>query len=386
MLKWLFGDKPIQSVIERDQSAQGTLIWMHPETEFNTNSRLNLGPNEIAIFYDLYKNEIKILDRSQDLTTGNIPLLERFSTSITGGVSKYQCRVYFVNTTVGVNIEWGAANLGPIFDHLRKLYFTIGMSGYCTFEVKDPLKLARLIDGDKVSTFQSFMTERALHPIKAFLFKEVDMISTSLNLDFFVYKHFFMRCVDGLKDDMQREVFDEFGLKIKKMELEAIEYDDDYASALKALNKDATQAASIDALGLQKYLLIHGVNIAELAASNNGAAGAMAGVGIGAGVGCSVGSSLGEMIQSTLGSMVPDNAATLMPGTNPMPAGQPVADQAPFGNPMPGVAPVGQAPVGQPTISTEDAIRLEKLKHLHERHLLSDDLYSVEVQKILSKL
>mgnify|MGYP006358437063 FL=1 len=289
MLKWLFGDKPVQSVIERDRSAQNTLIWMHPETEFNTNSRLNLDLNEIAIFYDLYNNEIKVLDKSQDLTTGNIPILERFSTAITGGVSKYQCRIYFVHTTCSAPIGWGAQGLGPNLDHLRKLFFTIGMNGNCTYEVKDPLKLAKLIDGDKITTFETFIQERTLPSIQAFLYKEIYMIATSLKLDFIAYKYFFMNCIDGLKADMQKEIFDEFGLKIRNMEIRSIEHDEDYALALKAMNEDAAQAASIDALGLQKYLIVHGVNIAELAASNNGAAGAMAGVGIGAGVGCGLG-------------------------------------------------------------------------------------------------
>ena len=148
MFNWLFGGKPIQEVLMRDPSATETIIWQHPSTEFNTNSRINLGLNEVAVFYDMYNGNIEVLDKSQDLKTNNIPILSNIPIAVSGGVSKYQCRVYFIRTSASENLRWGTTRpLGPFHIHdgaHKGMVYSFTMNGLYSFQVVDVKKSSNL--------------------------------------------------------------------------------------------------------------------------------------------------------------------------------------------------------------------------------------------------
>lgn len=403
MLNWLFGDKAPQEVIMRDASATETMIWQHPSTEFNTNSRVNLLPNEIAVFFDMYNGETKIIERSQDLKTGNIPILERFSTAMSGGISKYQCRVYFIRTSQSENISWGTRDyLGPYEDGLRKgLFFKFKMSGFYNVRIADPLKLMQLIDADKVVVFRDFMKSRVLDNLLAYIVEKINCIMTTISLDFIGYKYLILKTSSALAEDIQRDVLDDYGVKLTRFQINNIvlptDKEDPYNKALAMLSEEGAMASAVDVQGMQKYLLTHGVRIAELAASGNGTAGAMAGIGIGTGVGAGIGGSLGGMIQNTLESLgvgLPSAAVGNVNGFSGI--GQ---TQQTMGMPMqPGMPPVYPSPSDhfnspqqQPEekssgFSFESSARLEKLKFLYDSKIITKEQYDTAVQDVLRSI
>lgn len=82
---------------------KNTLVYRYPNTEFNTLSQLIVHESQKAVFF---KNG-QMLDVMEPgkytLHTGNIPLLNKLINLPTGGVSQFQCQVYFVNTALALN-------------------------------------------------------------------------------------------------------------------------------------------------------------------------------------------------------------------------------------------------------------------------------------------
>ena len=191
-------------VLMRDPAATETIIWQHPSTEFNTNSRVNLGLNEVAVFYDMYSGNYEILNKSTDLKTNNIPVLSRIPTAITGGVSKYQCRVYFIRTAVSENLRWGTTEpLGPFYDGIhRGMTYSLLMNGIYTFQVEDVNKLLQFVDSDKTIGFTSFEEDRVFDILISKLYKLINKVIQTLNLDFILSREFILNCSDALKDTL----------------------------------------------------------------------------------------------------------------------------------------------------------------------------------------
>lgn len=390
MLDWLFGDKSPQEVIMRDPSATETIIWQHPSTEFNTNSRVNLLPNEIAVFYDMYNGESKIIEYSQDLKTGNIPILERFSTAMTGGISKYQCRVYFIRTSESENMRWGTPTpLGPYADSFRNgLFFKFYMNGFYSIKIVDPLKLMKLIDADKVIVFKDFMRTRVLDNLLAYITERVDCIMTTIKLDYIGYKYLILKAASALAEDIQSDVLDNYGIQLVKFKIKDMclpeDKDDPYNKALALMAEEGALASAVDIQGMQKYLITHAVKIAELAASNNSATGAMTGIGIGTGVGAGIGGQLGGMIQSTMESLSLGN--TPMVNTTPGMANiNPIQGMGTSSMPQVGVVPQQHTAPAQSS-TFEVSTKLEKLKQLYDCKIITEEQYNNAVQELLRSL
>ena len=367
MLNWLLGNQPIQEVIMRDRSATETMIWQHPSTEFNTHSRVNLGLNEVAVFYDMHDGKVEIIDKSTDLVTGNIPVLSRIPKAITGGVSKYQCRVYFIRTSPSRQLPWGTPNLlGPFPDGIHKgMVYSFRMNGIYSFQISDVNKLLQLVDADKAIDFNTFEEERVFGSLVSKINKLVNQVALAIGLDFMLTKEFFLNCSEALAADLQKSVLDDMGIKLKQFEINEVLLPDDpndpYVKALASMTEEATMVAGLGIQGIQNYMTTHSIRIAETAAGNNGGAGAAAGIGIGAGVGMGVGGQLGNMMQDVFGRFASPQPTT--------------------GSPFPTPGPIDPAPEPPYTQSVEE--RIAKLKALHQAGILSKEQFDARVSDIL---
>lgn len=379
MFKWLTGDKPIMEVLMRDPSATETIIWQHPSTEFNINSRVNLGLNEVAVFYDMYSGNYEILNKSTDLKTNNIPVLSRIPTAITGGVSKYQCRVYFIRTAISENLLWGTPKpLGPFYDGIHKgMTYSLVMNGIYTFQVADINKLLQFVDSDKSIDFTSFEENRVLGILTSQIYKLVTKVIQTMNLDFILSREFILNCSDALKSSLQTDVLDNMGMRICNFEINDVSLPDDpddpYKRALASMTEESAMVQGLGIQGIQNYILTHGVRVAELSAANSGAGGAMTGIGIGAGVGAGIGGQLGNMINSVMSSVQPQTMPAASFGSQP----SNISGMSPSSNPV-NPQSSQSAPIDQD--------RLIKLKQLFDLGIITQSQYDQKVSEILKSI
>lgn len=372
MSKGLFGGKPFESVIQRDENASGTLIWMHPDTVFNTNSRVVLGLNEVAIVQDMYHNRTHILEESSDLITGNFPIIERVASAFTGGVSKYQCRIYFVSTNVFDRLEWGIQGLGPYEDTKTGMHFNIGICGDCSFKVCDHKKLTKLISGNTTFTPEDLMKRQITGAIKSQLQKYVTQLTSTIKFSIDGLKNQINSYEERFRDFLQENVFDEYGLKLSALSIIDTRVDEKFDKKIEERDKIALQIGAMDEYG-QKYMTVRVLDIAEKAAASGGIAGTMAS----AGLGYSLGGSMGDLLQGTLSGF----------GQGPVPTGPQPIDAASLcaAGPMPTEpSPIGQ-PTQSPTIEPEDSLKLDTLKQMLDRHEITESVYISAIHNILAK-
>jgi len=85
----------------------GDMITLHPDEDFNTNTVITVHPGEQAIFEKNGQVQQVFSEGRYVLKTENYPFISRIRNAFTGGVSTFNCRVYFVRTASSIEVTWG---------------------------------------------------------------------------------------------------------------------------------------------------------------------------------------------------------------------------------------------------------------------------------------
>lgn len=110
----------------------GLLIWRQPEEDFNTNSTLIVLPGEEAIFVKSGVIEQVFSNGRYRLSTQNYPIISRLRTAFSGGISTFNCVVYFVRTAHSQEIEWGT--MTPI-QYYDDTFGNLNIKSYGAFKI-----------------------------------------------------------------------------------------------------------------------------------------------------------------------------------------------------------------------------------------------------------
>jgi membrane protease subunit (stomatin/prohibitin family) len=111
------GKKHWADVIKNTGSGE-LLIWRQPEEDFNTNSTLIVMPGEEAVFIKGGIIEQTFENGTYKLSTENYPFISRLRNAFTGGISTFNCVVYFVRTAHSKEILWGTGSPIQVRDKL----------------------------------------------------------------------------------------------------------------------------------------------------------------------------------------------------------------------------------------------------------------------------
>ena len=116
----------------KDTGPEDLLIWRQPEEDFNTNSTLVVMPGEEAIFVKGGVVEQVFTNGTYKLSTQNYPFISRLRNAFSGGVSAFNCVVYFVRTAPSKEISWGTQRPIQYFD---STYQELHIKGYGAYKV-----------------------------------------------------------------------------------------------------------------------------------------------------------------------------------------------------------------------------------------------------------
>ena len=127
------------------------LIWRQPEEDFNTSSTLIVMPGEAAIFVNGGKVE-QVFDKpdTYKLSTKNYPFISRLRNMFSGGVSIFNCVVYFVRTAVSAEILWGTALPLQVRDKLLGIATQVRAHGSYQIRVAQPQAFLEKLVGNNV--------------------------------------------------------------------------------------------------------------------------------------------------------------------------------------------------------------------------------------------
>ena len=114
------------------------LIWRQPEEDFNTNSTLVVMPGEVAVFIKGGQIQQIFDNGTYKLSTENYPFISRLRNAFSGGVSTFNCVVYFIRTAHTEEIKWGTDSPLQVRDNVLGMATTVRARGIYKVQVGNP--------------------------------------------------------------------------------------------------------------------------------------------------------------------------------------------------------------------------------------------------------
>lgn len=341
----------------------GVLVWKQPEEDFNTQSVLTVNPGEEAVF--VKNGEIVHVFGSgrHVLTTENYAFLSRLRNMLSGGISTFNCFVYFVRKTDTQEILWGTASPIQLRDPVQGIATSIKAHGSYKIMVEDSVKFITKLIGSNLSQLKPgdldrYFSNQFQQSIKATIAKGLkdskeELLGICAELDTFANK------ITPLVSNMLAK----YGLKLQNFSISAMDIPEDDPNR-QLLEGAFARKREFDVMG-EGYQQIKGMEIMREMAGNttsgDGAVGSMASVGMGVGMGMAAGGAFGQM------------AGNMFNGMN----NNPNAQQA--------GAAAGATGAAMGAATSEDPfVKLTKLKQMLDAGLISQQEYDAVKQQVLS--
>lgn len=267
--------------------------WKYPNTELATWTQLIVNESQEAV---LLKNG-QITDvfgpGHYQLTTDNIPVLQKLINIPFGGRSPFSAEVWFINKAFALDIKWGTTTPIQVQDPKYGVFVPLRAFGQFGLQIEDSRKfLVKL-----VGTMPFFNTKTLTDYFKGLYITRVkDRLSSCLvssKISILEINSHLDEISSALSKQLQEE-FAEFGIKVHSFYINDINVPEN-DPAVKQLKSALAKRAEMDILGYN-YQQERTFDTLNTAAGNQGAAGGVMGAGIGAGLGFGIGGAIGNAV------------------------------------------------------------------------------------------
>ena len=370
------GKKHWTDVIKNSGSGD-FLIWRQPEEDFNTNSTLVVMPGEEAIFIKGGVIEQVFDNGTYKLSTENYPFISRLRNAFSGGVSTFNCVVYFARKTHSMEILWGTSSPIQVRDKFIGIATKLRARGSYRIQIENPQRFLTTLVGNTVNSVEQqellddYFANEFQGKIKSSITRALNETETEL-LGIEARIEEFAEVVAPFLS----EAFELYGLKMVKFTIAALDVDDDElrrrydAIGMDAFAKVRSAQADkgvMDVLG-DDWGRQQAANILGAVAVNPGAGG-VAATGAGIGMGVAAGGIFGNMANQMFAPMQQQPS----PQAAPQPSGR-----------------FSQKPVDTPAStgsSTDDPVAsLKKLKDMLDLGLIEQAEYDAKKTEIMSRM
>ena len=343
------------------------LIWRQPEEDFNTNSTLIVMPGEEAIFINGGNIEQVFTSGTYKLNTNNYPFISRLRNAFSGGISTFNCVVYFVRKAASMEIYWGTDSPIQVRDPIFQIACDVQARGSYKVSIEDSAKFLTLMIGNNVflttqAELTNFFRSQFLMHIKSNLAKAIKNSGEELigiNAQQEAIANELSKIISG--------IFDEYGIYLQVFSIESIDVvDNENRQKLEdAISSKGVMGILGDNWERQKqYELMGG------AVSNpGGLAGAGAGLGMGMGMGGAFAGMAGGMFNNqggfSQGTSVDNPLERLNQSNN---------------------QPVNNAQSDEPISQSDPVEILKKLKQMLDLNLITQEVYDEKLSEIMSRM
>lgn len=346
------------------------LIWRQPEEDFNTNSTLVVMPGEEAIFIKGGTIEQTFDSGTYKLSTENYPFISRLRNAFSGGISTFNCVVYFVRKAHSIEIFWGTDSPIQVRDPVMMISTSVQARGSYKVQVDNPGKLLTKMVGNNVPFIMQgelnnyFISEFQQH-IKSSLARAIRSANQEI-LGICAEQDILANQIHPIL----QEILDDYGLKLITFTIAAIDIPENDPNRQKLeqafADKSVMRILGDDWGRQQASEMLH-----TLAA--NPGAGGVAAAGAGMGMGMAAGGVFAGMAQQMFAPM-----------QQQVPVQQQPVQTAPSGRfQQRGAA--GNTPQG--TQPAEDPVEaLKKLKAMLDAGLIPQEVYNSKMNEILSRM
>lgn len=396
--EYIHGKKHWADVIKN--SGEGNLlIWRQPEEDFNTNSTLIVMPGESAIFIKGGTIEAVFDNGTYKLNTENYPFISRLRNAFTGGVSTFNCVVYFVRMADSKEILWGTDSPIQVRDKVHNIRTDARVRGAYRLRITNPAIFLTKMIGNNVqqmgqTEMDDYFRNELSGKVKAAVSKFLNAYENELiGLDAY------LEDLSGQMRPYMDEALSEYGVSCIRfsfsgLDIDTTKYDELDQQTIAKKGKITNAEADLGVMQTlgENWGIQQAANIMGAAAQNPGGSGA--GMGIGAGLG--MGMAAGPMFGAMAGQMfAPMNSQMQQYGQQPY-AGQVPPQQyaqQPYADPQQSAGQyvqqsqhaMQQAAPQAP--QQEDPMQaLGKLKQLLDAGYVTQEDYDAKKAEILSRL
>ncbi len=372
------------------------LIWRQPEEDFNTNSTLIVMPGESAIFVK-GGQIVQVFESGRyKLSTENYPFISRLRNAFTGGISTFNCVVYFVKQADSMEIYWGTDSPIQLRDKVENIRTEAKVRGAYKVRIVNPAKFLEKLVGSNVKSMgqtelNKYFQMEFQGKIKAAVAKFLNSLEQEL-IGIDAYLEDLSQQIEPYID----EAVGDYGLKCVRFSLSGMDVDTSKYDELDSADREyykkvrgdvMVDRARLDALGDAWGRVQADKRISEIA--KNPGSGGLANMGAGIGMGIGAMGMVGNMVQSAYGSM----GGGYAPG-QPGAPGQfgPQGGPSRFTQQQPGAgaqqsgAGAQQAPQ-VPAAQQEDVFAaMEKLNKMYAAGFLTEEEYKAKKAEILSRM
>lgn len=386
--------KHFTNVIKNSGTSQ-MLIWRQPEEDFNTNSTLIVMPGEEALFIKGGNVEAVFTPGTYKLSTENYPFITRLRTVFSGGVSTFNCVVYFINKTATMEIKWGTQTPIQVRDPVFQIMCDVGVRGTFRVEVADGHKFLNTMVGNNVNFYKKehlmayFRSEITMH-VKSNIVRVIQGLGQEL-----IGINAQQDIISKSLGTVLNESLEEYGIHLRSFVIESIDVIDN--ENRRKLEAAIAKRGEINILG-SNYLTLEQIDIMKTVASKSGGQmSPLTGIGVGMGMGKAMGNMMTGMFSGeSAGGISPIDAQASPldklnnPAQNQMPQQpmqqqyqQPVQQQ--YQQPM---QQQYQQPVQQQAAppANDYSAKLEQLKAMYEANQISKEVYDEYTSKIMSQM
>lgn len=353
------GQKHFTDVI-KNTGPGNLLIWKQPEEDFNTNSTVIVMPGEEAVFVNGGQIEQVFSNGTYKLDTNNYPFISRLRNSLSGGISTFNCVVYFVRTASSMEILWGTDSPIQVRDPIFSIMCDIRSRGAYKINISDSAKFLTKLIGNKIQ----FQTQEELTNFfrSEFLMHIKSTLATAIKS-----KNEELIGINSRQAEIAAEIskiistiFDDYGITLQSFSIKAIDVvDNENRQKLEdAISSKGVFGILGDNWDRQKqFELLQDV-------ANNPGSGGIAGLGAGLGMGFGVGSAFGNM------------AGNAIAGNGSFPYGQQEA------NPLEQInnSQESNNSVGDPVKA------MANLKTMLDNGYITQEQYDAKISDILSRM
>lgn len=274
------------------EMVNGEFCSKFPSDNLRIGSQLVVYPSQTAFFV---KGGV-ICDSFQSgtytISSENIPILGALVNLPFGGESPFKAEVWFVNHVSKLDLPWGTPQPIQIEDPKYNIIVPIRAHGQYGLKVSDP----RLFFESLIGNMSSFTTEQinqyfkgkiisALNNIIAqqIIQKEVSILDINTQL----------MDLSISSEVLLNNVLSKYGISIVEFAIMSINFPEDDPSVVK-LKEAKALVARLNVAGRDVYQMERSFDVLEKAASNEGAGGQFASMGVGLGVGAGIGNAVGN--------------------------------------------------------------------------------------------
>ena len=293
------------------------LAWKFPSSALSTWTQLIVNETQEAFVVHAGVYDGPFEAGRHTLDTENLPLVRKLLGIPFGGQSPFTAEVWFVNTSLNLNIKWGTSDPIQLEDPKYGLMIPVRSFGQYWVKVEDSkkflLKLVGTLKGFDTGTLNDYFASIFTSRIKTVIASEIieqkiSILEISTHLD---------RLSQALRESLEEDLA-EYGLSLTNFNVSSINVPEEDPAVI-SLKAALAKRAELGVLGFT-YQQDRSFDVLETAAGNEGNAGSLLGAGLGLGLGVGIGPTMAHSISDVPTVMNTSPAAPSPTATTPSPS------------------------------------------------------------------